>query len=68
MRTRRAPKARAEDLLREALDFATGLQLMALALSTLKDDRAGAVHTVAWAIGTRLERLQRLLKPRRRIS
>jgi hypothetical protein len=68
MRSRRAPKVRAEDLLMESLDFATGLQLMALALSTLKDDRARAVHTVSWAIATRLEKLQRLLKTRGRIG
>jgi hypothetical protein len=64
MATRRAPKARAEDLLAEALNYATALQLMALALNTLNDDRGKAVHTIAWAIGTHLERLQRLLKRR----
>jgi hypothetical protein len=64
MAKRRAPKARAEDLLSEALSYATALQLIAVALFSLKDDRAKAVHTVAWAISTRLERLQRLLKAR----
>lgn len=68
MATRRAPKARAEDLLAEALNYATALQLMAVALFTLKDDRARAVHTVAWAISTRLERLERLLKARGRVA
>jgi hypothetical protein len=68
MATRRALKARAEDLLAEALNYATALQLMALALKTLNDDRGPAVHTIAWAIATRLERLQRLLKARGRIS
>jgi hypothetical protein len=67
MRTRRAPKTRAENLLAEAITYATALQLMAIALDTLKDDRAKAVHTIAWAIGTRLERLQRHLKARGRI-
>jgi hypothetical protein len=66
MATRRAPKARVEDLLPEALSYAVALQLMALALRTHKDDRNDAVHTVAWAISTRLEKAQRLLKlPRR---
>jgi hypothetical protein len=64
MAKRRAPKARAEDLLSEALTYANALQLMALALKTLHDDRAPAVHTIAWEITGRLEKLQRLLKPR----
>jgi len=42
MRNRRAPKPRAEDLLAEALDYATALQLIAVALFSLKDDRAKA--------------------------
>jgi hypothetical protein len=68
MRTRRAPKARAENLLAEAIGYATALQLIAVALDTLKDDRAKAVHTIAWAISTRLEKLERLLKAAGRIS
>jgi hypothetical protein len=62
MRTRRAPKARAENLLSEALSYATALQLMALALNTLKDDRGKAVHTVACVISGRLEKLERILR------
>jgi hypothetical protein len=62
MRTRRAPRTRAENLLAEALSYATALQLMAVALFTLKDDRARAVHTIAWAISTRLEKLERILR------
>jgi hypothetical protein len=66
MAVRRAPKPRAEDLLAQALDFATALQLIAVALFSLKDDRAKAVHTIAWEIAGRLEKLQRLLKARER--
>jgi hypothetical protein len=62
MATRRAPKARVEDLLAEALTYANALQLMALALKKLNDDRAPAVHTIAWEIAGRLEKIQRLLK------
>lgn len=64
MAARRAPKARVEDLLAEALNYAVALQLMALALNMLKDDRGKAVHTIAWAISGRLESAQRLLKKR----
>jgi hypothetical protein len=68
MRNRRAPKALVQNLLTEALNYAVALQLMALTLRTLKDDRNDAVHTVAWAISGRLEKALRLLKPRKRIS
>jgi hypothetical protein len=50
----------------EALNYAIALQLMALALRTLKDNNNGAVHTVAWAISGRLEKALRLLKKRGR--
>jgi hypothetical protein len=44
MRNRRAPKALVQNLLTEALNYAVALQLMALTLRTLKDDRNDAVH------------------------
>jgi hypothetical protein len=68
MRNRRAPKVRPENLLAEAIDYTTAVQLIAVALFSLKDDRAKAVHTVSWGIGNRLESLRRLLKARGRIS
>jgi hypothetical protein len=40
-----SPKARAKNLLTEAINYAVALQLMALALRTLKDDRNDAMHS-----------------------